>query len=473
MVGNVFKKVGITTLLLVFFSPANALDLREAVEHAINTNPEVLVESNQYLSRLEELGQAKSGYRPSIDLNAAAGYERTDNNTTRASGEDYRSLTRKEASLTLSQMLFDGFATQSEVERQNARVEAQKRALESATEELGLKTVDTYIKVLLHRELMTLSSENLQAHARIYDQVELRSNSGVGRSSDLAQITGRRASASANMLSDEVNLKDAETNFLRVVGLLPKSLEPIDIVIDKLPATQDDAIQMALENHPTLKSASADVTAAVAQYKASKSAHYPRLDLELGARYGDDLDGVEGRDDDLTAMLRLRYNLFAGGKDRARNKQNAHLLNEAKEIRNNTYRQVVESIRLSWSAYDVTQKQLVFQNQHVQASEKTRDAYAKQFNLGKRSLLDLLDSENELYEAKRDKAKTRYDHQFSQYRLLVGLNQLREQLGITLTQTGEWSETIHKKYADVAEKSAVADEVAPLKSVLQQPVSLQ
>jgi adhesin transport system outer membrane protein len=473
MVGNIFDKLGIKVLLLVLFAPAHALDLREAVGHAINTNPEVLVESNQYLSRLEELGQARSGYRPSIDLNAAAGYERTDNNTTRASGEDYRSLTRKEASLTLSQMLFDGFATQSEVERQNARVEAQKRALESATEELGLKAVYTYIKVLLHRNLMALSSENLQAHARIYDQVELRSNSGVGRSSDLAQITGRRASASANMLSDEVNLKDAETNFLRVVGLLPKSLQPIDSDIDTLPATQDEAIQLALENHPTLKSANADVTAAMAQYQASKSVHYPRLDLEVGARYGDDLDGVEGRDDDLTAMLRLRYNLFAGGKDRARNKQNAHLVNEAKAIRNSTYRQIVESIRLSWAAYDVTQKQLVFQNQHVIASEKTRDAYAKQFNLGKRSLLDLLDSENELYEAKRDKTKTRYDHQFSQYRLLVGLNKLKAHLGITLTEIHEWSETIHKTYTDVAEKSAVVDEVAPLRSVLDQPASLQ
>ncbi|MEW8505221.1 MAG: TolC family outer membrane protein [Candidatus Thiodiazotropha sp.] len=449
------------------------MTLRDAVEHAIKTNPEVLVESSQHLSRLDELDQAKAGYKPSIDLAAATGYERTDNNSTRASGEDHRSLTRKEASLTLSQMLFDGFATKSEVERQNARVKAQRRVLESTSEQLGLKAVDTYIKVLLHRDLMALSSENLQAHARIYDQVELRSNSGVGRSSDLAQITGRRASASANMLSDEVNLKDAETNFLRVVGLLPRSLEPMEPVDGMLPKNQDEAIQLALENHPTLRSANADVMAAIAQQKAAKSALYPRLDLELGARYGDDLDGVEGRDDDVTAMLRLRYNLFAGGKDRARNSQNAHLVNEAKEIRNNTYRQVVESIRLSWAAYDVTQKQLRFQQEHVLASEKTRDAYAKQFNLRKRSLLDLLDTENELYEAKREKTKTWYDHQLSQYRLLVGVNKLKERLGITLQLSPGSAEELHKSYSEVADQSAVMDEVAPLRSILHQPVSLQ
>lgn len=473
MVGDILVKIGLAAVCVVAFGPAYALDLRTVVEHAINTNPEVLVESSQHLSRLQELDQAKAGYRPSIDLNAAAGYERTDNNTTRASGEDYRSLTRKEASLTLSQMLFDGFASQSEVERQRARVDAQRRVFESTSEQLGLKAVDSYSKVLLHRDLIVLSSENLQAHARIFDQVELRSNSGVGRTSDLAQIRGRRASASANMLSDEVNLKDAETNFLRVVGLLPKSLEPMAPVAGILPKNQDEAIKLALENHPTLRSANADVTAAMAQYKASQSALYPRLDLELGARYGDDLDGVEGRDDDLTAMLRLRYNLFAGGKDRARKRQNAHLVDEAKEIRNNTYRQVVESIRLSWAAYDVTKKQLVFQQEHVLASEQTRDAYAKQFNLGKRSLLDLLDSENELYEAKREKAKTWYDHQLSQYRLLVGINRLKDHLGITIPASPGDGEALHQAYSNVADKSTVLDEVAPLRSVLEQPASLQ
>jgi adhesin transport system outer membrane protein len=473
MVGSYIVKIGLAIVCHVAFASAHALDLRTVVEHAITTNPEVLVESNQHLSRLQELDQARAGYRPSIDLNAATGYERTDNNTTRASGDDYRSLTRKEASLTLSQMLFDGFATQSEVDRQKARVDAQRRVFESASEQLGLKAVDTYIKVLLHRDMMALSSENLQAHATIYDQVELRSNSGVGRTSDLAQIEGRRASASANMLSDEVNLKDAETNFLRVVGLLPKSLNPTIPVVEILPKNLDEAIKIALENHPTLRSANADVEAALAQYKASKSALYPRLDLELGARYGDDLDGVEGRDDDLTAMLRLRYNLFAGGKDRARNRQTAHLVNEAKEIRNNTYRQVVESVRLSWAAYDVTKKQLVFQQQHVLASEKTRDAYTKQFRLGKRSLLDLLDAENELYEAKREKTSTWYDHQLAQYRLLVGINSLKTHLGILLPETHEDGEALHRAYSDVADKSTVLDEVAPLRSPLKQPVSLQ
>ncbi|MCU7854265.1 MAG: TolC family protein, partial [Candidatus Thiodiazotropha sp. (ex Lucinoma borealis)] len=264
MVIDFLFKATVVAVGFAITSSSYALNLRTVVENAINTNPEVLVQSSQHLSRLEELDQARSGYLPSIDLTAAAGYERTDNSSTRASGDDGRSLTRKEANLTLRQMLFDGFATQGEVERQNARTKAQKKILEGASENLGLKAVETYVQVLLHKKLMALSSENLTAHARIYDQVELRSNSGVGSSSDLAQIRGRRSSASSNMLSDEVNLKDAETNFLRIVGLLPESLEAVGGVIDKITSTQDEAIRIALESHPTLMSADADIAAAMA-----------------------------------------------------------------------------------------------------------------------------------------------------------------------------------------------------------------
>lgn len=465
-----------TAFVAVCITLANssfALNLRDAVDSTIRTNPEVLVQSNEHLARLEELEQAKAGYKPTVDLSAGVGYERTDNNSTRARGYDWHSLTRKEAALNLRQMLFDGFATSSEVDRQTARIESQKLTVEGSSENLGLKAVDLYLQVLRHKDLMALSSENLEAHARVYDQVELRSNSGVGSSSDLAQIRGRRSSASANLLADDVNLRDAETNFLRVVGLLPEGLEQVAGAADKIPATQEEAIRIALENHPTLKSADADVAATVAQYKASKHAFYPRFDLELGARLGEDLDGTEGRDDDMTAMLRMRYNLFAGGKDQARTNQTARLINEAKEVRNNTYRQVVESMRLSWAAYEATKMQLTYLEDHVVASEKTRDAYSKQFNLGKRTLLDLLDNENELFEAKRSKSEAWYDHLLAQYRILAAMGMLKEHLGVELPELEDDEGRIHLAYADIADQSVVDGEVAPLKAILDQPVSLQ
>lgn len=407
----------------------SAQTLQEVVQLTLTTNPDLLVQTNEHLARKQELRQARSGYYPNIDLTAGIGHERSDNRSTRAQGDDWRSLTRKEASLTLQQNLFEGFATQSEVERQSARIKSQGHTVEGTGENTALQAVEVYLQILRHQQLLEYSEANLTAHNRVFKQVELRSRAGVGRSSDLDQVKGRMASANSNLLADRVNLHDAETNFMRVTGLVPENLKAVETRIDALPASLQAAEQLAFESHPTLRSATADVEATQAQHRASKHAFYPRIDLELGSTLGRDLDGVEGRDDDLTAMLRMRYNLFSGWKDEARMKQTVHLIDEAKEVRNRTHRQVAESIRLSWAAYEITLEQMDYLDRHVSASEKTRDAYSKQFKLGKRSLLDLLDTENEQFQAKRSYTDARFDNLFAQYRILFGVGGLVDYMG--------------------------------------------
>ena len=136
--------------------------------------------------------------------------------------------------------------------------------------------------------------------------------------------------------------------------------------------------------------------------------------------------------EDALAMLRLRYNLFNGGKDLARRKETAQLINQAKDIRDNTYRQVVESMRLSWVAYQTINSQLNFFKAHQDASIKTNTAYQKQFNIGQRTLLDLLDSANEMFVAKSAYTNAQYDEIFAQYRILTSKGALNSYFGIKL-----------------------------------------
>ena len=123
------NKVTTVCLLLSMLTAAGsgaAYTLTEAVQHALDTHPEVLAETSQYLSRKQELEQARSGYLPRVDIGAGIGYERSDNFSTRSQGYNDRELTRKEAEVVVDQMLFDGFAVRSEVARQDARVKAQQ-----------------------------------------------------------------------------------------------------------------------------------------------------------------------------------------------------------------------------------------------------------------------------------------------------------------------------------------------------------
>lgn len=109
----------------MFQAPAFAQSLQDSVSMAIKTNPDVLVETNQRLANDEAVKGARGGFFPKVDLLAGTGNEWSDNTTTRALGyNDWRKLNRQEAQITLTQMLFDGFAVSSEVGRNKARVES-------------------------------------------------------------------------------------------------------------------------------------------------------------------------------------------------------------------------------------------------------------------------------------------------------------------------------------------------------------
>jgi adhesin transport system outer membrane protein len=451
----------VASLWATSYSLVSATTLEEAIRQALSSNPDVRVETNELLSRTEEVEQARAGYLPTIDLSAGMGYERSDNNTTRSAGSDHRDLTRKEAAINLQQMLFDGYATDSEVARQSARRASAGYRVNGVSQNKALETVSAYLAVLRQQRFVELSGENLEAHKRIYDQVRLRSEAGIGRSSDLEQVRGRRASADASRLADLANLRDAESTYLTLVGDLPRDLEPVPSQQSRLPDTLEAAIEAALAQHPTLRSAQEDVHSAVAQRAAADNSFYPHFNLEVGSTWGDNQDGVTGVDKDLTAMVRMRYNLFSGGRDKARQRQTAHLINEAKEVRNRTYRQVVESLRLSWTAYEATQAQLVSLNQHLISSENTRDAYIQQFNIGKRTLIDLLNTENEVFEARRAYAEALSDLLYAQYRILVGMGQLLDAINVPVPQGPGTGDEGLKPYAEIAPKSALASDFLP------------
>jgi adhesin transport system outer membrane protein len=246
----------------------------------------------------------------------------------------------------------------------------------------------------------------------------------------LDQIAARLALAKSNYIAGENNLQDAVSNFYGVVGYLPEvSTLQRPASLDVSP-TVTAALETAFANHPQLKSADADIEAAKAQHKASKSPNRPTLTLEGDRTWNEDIDGIEGDNEDWVVALRLRYRLYNGGKDTSRNKQTASLLEEAQEIRNQTKRQVDEGMRLSWHAYESTKQQLKFLETYVSSVEATKEAYRKQFNIGKRSLLDLLNTENELLDAKTNYLNADYDQILSRYRILNAEGQLTSKLGI-------------------------------------------
>ncbi len=428
---NKFRKIILAVVIGgLLAAPLSAQTLTEAVQETLKTNPDILSNIQERLAVDQELRQARAGYLPSVNINAGVGREHSETPFTSGSV----TLTRREAGISLNQMLFDGFATPNEVDRQMARVNSRAYTVHGNAEDTALHAIEMYLNVLRRQELVATARENLKAHERIYDQIKLRSDSGIGRRSDLEQTVGRLALARSNLLAEETNFKDAEANYRRVVGVMPVKLSMPGSPESSLPASSDEALKMALANHPTLKSAEADVAATEAQHRAAKSTFLPRVDLELGATNNDNLDGISGNNNNATAMLRLRFNLFNGGRDNARSEQTAYLINSAKDVRDRTRREVIENEELSWNAYTVAKDQLEHLKTHVDSSEQARDAYRKQFDIGDRTLLDVLDSENEVFVSHTAYLNGEYTVAYAQYRILASMGELLETLKVPLPQ---------------------------------------
>lgn len=410
-------------LLLAPLTNSYGETLQEAVREIINTNPNVRTVAYNRLAREQEVVQAKSGYFPKIDVQLGAGYDDVE----QPFDEE---LNPTLAHISLRQNIFAGLSTMNEVERQKARVRSEAFIVRTTVENTALRTSRVYIDVLKNRRILELAKENLLIHQRISDQIRLRSESGVGRKADMDQIQSRLTLAHSNVIVANQNLLDAKTNYLAVVGRMPEDLTQPEIKENILPSSLEEAEQLAVAQHPTLKSADADLDARRYQDEVAKSPFYPVVDLELDRIWEDETNYSLEQRENFRAMLRLRYNLFNGWKDKARKAETTHLISEAREIRNNTHRQVVESTRLSWQAYQSILGRIQYLEQRVQFATATANAYTKQWNIGQRTLLDVLDSEAERIDSLQQLIVAQQDGLYAQFRILNSTGRLVSALDI-------------------------------------------
>jgi len=409
----------------------NAQSVEETVAMTLSSHPDIRIAFTKFKVREEQVQQAEAGYLPSINMTGGYGYEYTNSPGTRASGDDTENLNRGEFGVSLKQSLFSGFQTSSDISRTSYATSAEQWRLFGTAEDVALEVTKVYTNLLKSKSILELSERNLSTHKTIFGQIQERTNSGLGSIADLSQITGRLARAQSNVISAKNNYLDSKAQFIRVTDQQPDSLVIPIPDVELLPIDRQAGLQEALINHPVVKSSSNDITAARYQHDAAKSNYYPKVTFEVDANFNNDLDGTDGHNDDMTAMVRFSYNLYSGGKDKALAKETAYKITEASEINRSVHRQITEGFTLAWNAHELLGLQMQYIKEHVIASKDSQAAYEQQFKLGQRSLLDLLDTENELFEARKEFVDAEFNEIVTQYRLLNATGQLLDSLRVT------------------------------------------
>ncbi|WP_432698436.1 TolC family outer membrane protein [Marinobacterium sp. YM272] len=406
-----------------------AQTIDEAITETMETNPLVLFDATRRLTDEQQVKIAKSGYYPKADLLLGYGYEWTDNAGTAPDSED---MNRREATLSASQMLYDGYATKSRVDAAESTASSSALALLATSEDTALSVTRVYLDVLRYQQLLDLTNENLEAHRDTYNSIKRRFDSGFGSESDLQQAEARLALASSNKVVADGNLWEAEINFERVVGHPPEDLQmPTDKCCTYLPSTPEDAVAIALTEHPALLAAIARHESALAQENVARSAFHPTLHLELSASSNHGVDASDFREDEALAMLRARYNAYNGGADSARVKQLEHLSKAQRASAIAVQRELKANARSSWNKLNNIYQQQEQLERHSLSADETRKAYWRQFEIGQRTLLDLLDSENEYFTARSDEINGMFDEWYARYRLLAHVGKLMEAMEVS------------------------------------------
>nr|WP_275667301.1 TolC family outer membrane protein [Vibrio sp. Isolate24] len=423
------------SIATAFAFPVQSQTLEQAVALTIANNPNVKASYNEYMSKLYDAEASSGAYLPSIDLDAGIGYEQVD----LASGTEDE-LTRKEATLSLTQLIWDGSATLNNMDRTAADAESVRFQLLADSQDIALEVTKIYLDATKAHEVLALSESNLAVHKEIYSDIKKRVESGIGSTADLSQVEARLAKAHGNLLAAQNNLYDVHTQFKRIVGQAPQGLIFPRADENAIPFSIDEALDIAVKNHPVVKIAQADVDSARFQYQQSKGVNYPTLSIEANQIWRDDAGGIQGSSNESSAMLRMRYNLYNGGSDSDRTESAAYQLNKAKDFRDRTFRSLEEGLRLSWSALDLTLQQKEFLADHVDSASDTVIAYEKQYKLGKRTLLDLLNTENELFEARKDYLDAKYDEQYAKYRVMNATGGLLTALRVDTPE--DWNKVV-------------------------------
>lgn len=407
-----------------------ATGMQEAMSKAVATHPEGLAAERNQAAIGHEIDMAKAGYKPTLDFTIGSGYEWTHNNSTVFRGgrglnkDASRDMWRTESRLVGRQMIWDAYQTKSRVAQQTNRFESAAYHVADVKNQVALRAAESYLNVLRTKELLALAAANLATHEGYVGKIKARMAGGRAPGADIRQAEGRMELARANVIAAKSDLEQATADYLEVVGEMPNAPTKDATPFGQVPADTASAIAHAMDMSPVLASAKANIKAANAELAEANCPFCPRIEAEGSVSRNHNLDGIDGENNDASAMIFLRQNLYNGGLDTARRSERAERVSEATELMEKQRRLVEQAVIKAYARMDSAKNRLEPLTKHVEDATATRDAYVGQFELGQRSLLDLLDSEVELTNSKAALINGKYDMDATAYAVLANMGEL-------------------------------------------------
>jgi adhesin transport system outer membrane protein len=415
---------GALMLSVASVAGAQSTDLKSAIQAALENNPEI----NQAAQNKEaiefEREQAQGQFLPRISVEGSAGIRRLENATRRSLGIANDTLYPLEADAAIDQMVFDSGARRAELKRQAARTDGAALRVEERSEFVALNVARQYLDYLLQQRIVAAADDNVTFHQKLAGDLREGVTKGSISIADQQQAEERLQSARVRRTEAQEDLQNAAISFRTLTGLTIEGGSLPESPRAKLPPTLAEAIEGARERNPRVREAMADIDASYAMVDKARADLGPTVALEGRGRIGEDIDGFKGNTNDLQGRVVLRWNIFDGGINRAKVQEMVRRSSEARFRMHQLSRDAEEEVRRAWNRWTSQEKLFVDLEQQSRVADDLLLSYREQFNVGRRSLLDVLDSQNTRFNTQVRVETSRFAQVFSQYQVLAATNQL-------------------------------------------------
>ncbi len=420
----------VAALLSACFAVPAAADrfrLSDALGLAYTTNPELEAQRAKVRQADDVVAEARGGWRPSVNTSGSYGFEYAEGGKNIFGFQNKDLLTPLDGRAALSQPLFTGGQAYAQVQRAIALVRAARADLLSAEQQLLLASATAYMDVVRDIVSLRLHQDDVRILMRQLDATKTQLNAGAATKTDLQEVEVRLAGAQADLALAEAQLTQSRSSFERIIGRPAETLEdmpPLPI----LPGSLDQAMALSLKLAPRIQAAQANDKAA--QYgidnavgamlpHASIVAQYDYVQNNLASPFG-----FNAKSNAVSILGQVQIPIYQGGSDTAR-------LRQAKEAQVQTRLGITDADQTtrqltlnSWTAFHAAQTAVGYNEKRVTSAELALDGVIQQQHQGERSIIDILNAEQERLGAQIALASARHDMLITSYQLLAAVGEL-------------------------------------------------
>ncbi|NVJ93729.1 MAG: TolC family outer membrane protein [Methylocystaceae bacterium] len=406
--------------VLLFGAQAHAETLNEALVKAYLNNPTLKSERATVRAKDEGVSQALANWRPDVSWDGSIYRSRNSNNARTGNNRD-QSLTPMSSTFTVTQPLFRGFQTISETDKEEANVKSSRYTLAVREQKVLLDTVTAYSNVVRDIAVLELNQNNEAVLLRQLEATRDRFEVGELTRTDVSQAEARYAKATADRIKSESDLESSRANYKNLVGDLPVDLttppQPSD-----LPTSAEETLDKAGKNNPEFLAAYYAEISAVENIDQTAGKLLPELSLVASSSTSFDSSTKGTRTDDNKIGLTLTIPFYQQGSVYSEVREAKQTAAEKRMDMEQARRDAIESAHSNWENYVATKAQIQSYLAQIRSAEVALDGVQREAAVGSRTVLDVLDAEQELLDAKVSLVKAQRNE-------LVAVYQLKQSVG--------------------------------------------